>query len=68
MDIAMSPIPTQSEAPANLLGLLVVLSLVAITHRPLSRARSPSGYKRWANKSTPEQPDYLPDVVLRLGE
>src|SRR6267378_5774116 len=62
----MSPIPTQSDAAANLLGVPPVLPLVAINHRPRQCPRSASGYKNWANKSTPEQPDDLPDVLLRL--
>src|SRR5882672_2638740 len=62
----MSPIPTQSDAAANLLGVPPVLPLVAIKHRPRQCPRSASGYKNWANKSTPEQPDDLPDVFLRL--
>src|SRR3989442_13510135 len=68
MDIAISAMPTQSEAAANLLGVAAPPPLVAIKHRPRHRHRSASGYKNWANKSTPEQPDYRAEVVLRLGE
>src|SRR6266849_1022640 len=66
MDIAISAMPTQSDAAANLLRVPPVLPLVAIKHRPRRCPRSASGYKNWANKSTPEQPDDLADVVLRL--
>src|SRR5437879_3758600 len=68
MDMAISPMPTQSEAAANLLGVPPVLPLVAIKHLPRRCPRSAFGYKNRANKSTPQQPDYLADVVLRLGK
>src|SRR6266513_109295 len=68
MDMAISPMPTQSEAAANLLGVPLVLPLVAIKQLPRRFPRSGLAYKNRANKSTPKQPDYLADVVLRLGE
>src|SRR6267143_6978915 len=68
MDIAISAMPTHSEAAANLLGLPVPLPVVAIKHPPPKFARSVPGYKNRANKSTPEKPDYRADGVLRLGE